>query len=140
MANTNQFKEKNEPPNEKRIQEILRSNYIYLEAIRSYITDTIGETKEEWKYYGAKYGWNLKKFYKKRNLFFIGMYDGYFQISFVFGERAVNAVVDSDISDKLKKELTEARKYAEGRGLSIQVQDDTHLEDIKKLLQIKINN
>jgi hypothetical protein len=136
----NQFKEKNLVPDEQSIRETLKSNYIHLEAIRSYIAGSIGETKEEWKYYGAKYGWNLKNFYKKRNLYFIGMYDGYFKISFVFGERAFNAIMGSEISADLKTELSKARKYAEGRGLSIDVHDDTNLNDIKKLLQIKVKN
>ena len=136
----NQFKEKNLVPDEQSIRETLKSNYVHLEAIRSFISESIGETKEEWKYYGAKYGWNLKNFYKKRNLYFISMYDGYFKISFVFGERAFNAIMESDITTALKQELSEARKYAEGRGLSIDVRDDMYLDDIKKLLQIKINN
>jgi len=136
----NQFKEKNTVPDEKSIVETLKSNYIYLEEIRSFIADSIGETKEEWKYYGAKYGWNLKNFYKKRNLYFIGIYDGYFKISFVFGERAFNAIMEADIATQLKKDLSEARKYAEGRGLSIDVHDKTYLDDLKKLIQIKIKN
>ena len=140
MSNNNQFKIKDEVPDDDRVKEILQSNYSNLEAIRSYIAETIGETIEEWKFYGVKYGWNLKKFYKKRNLFFIGIYDGYFKISFVFGERAFNAIMESDISADLKTELSRARKYAEGRGLSIDVHDDTFLNDIKKLLQIKIKN
>jgi hypothetical protein len=136
----NQFKEKNLVPDEQRIRVTLKSNYVHLEAIRSYIADSIGETKEEWKYYGAKYGWTLKNFYKKRNLYFIGMYDGFFKISFVFGERAFKAIMEADISAELKKELSEARKYAEGRGLSMDVHDERYLDDIKKLLLIKIKN
>ena len=136
----NQFKIKDKVPDEKRIKNTLKSNFSNLEAIRTYIADTIGETKEEWKYYGAKYGWNLKKFYKKRNLFFIGMYDGYFRISFVFGDKAYNAIMESDISEELKTELSQARKYAEGRGLSIEVHDDARLNDIEKLLHVKVNN
>ena len=136
----NHFKEKNLVPDEQNIRETLKTNYVNLQAIRSFIADSIGETKEEWKYYGTKYGWNLKNFYKKRNLYFIGIYDGYFRISFVFGERAYHAIMEADINSSLKVELSQARKYAEGRGLSIEVRDDTHLEDIKKLIQIKIKN
>jgi hypothetical protein len=133
------FLSKEVKPTEELIKENLLDTYSQLEEIREYIDDTFGETLEEWKYYGKKLGWTLKKFYKKRNLFFIGMYKGYFIISFVFGERAVNSVLDSGIDTVLKKELSEARKYAEGRGLSIKVEDDRYLQDIKKLLQIKVN-
>ena len=133
-----QFTIKNEPPNEVRIKEILKDKYLVLEDIRKFIRDNIGVTIEEWKYYGVKNGWVLKTFLKKRNLFFIGIYDICFRISFVFGDKAVQSVLESDISEELKKTLSEARKYAEGRGLSIEVFDSKNLEDIQKLIKIKV--
>ncbi len=136
----NVFTTKETMPDEGMIQDTLGFNYSHLEYIRQYIDAEIGVTKEEWKFYGKKLGWTLKKFYKKRNLFFISMYEGYFKISFVFGEKAFNKVLDSSIAETLKKELAEARKYAEGRGLSIKVDDATYLDDIKKFIQIKIDN
>jgi len=136
----NQFKNKDEFPTERRIKETIGASSSILREIRRYTLSSVGETKEEWKYYGVKNGWVLKTFYKKRNLFFIGMYDGYFRISFVFGERAVKTAMESEISKTLKKELSEARKYAEGQGLSLQVEDSHHFEDIKKLIDIKVNS
>jgi len=134
------FFEKETMPDEDMIKNALASNYAHVQAIRRFITEEIGETNEEWKFYGKKLGWTLKKFYKKRNLFFIGIYKGYFKISFVFGERAAQNVYDSGISAILKKELSEARKYAEGRGISIDVDNDGYLDDIKELIRIKVRN
>ena len=134
------FFEKETKPDEVMINEALGSRYAHLQAIRQFITDEIGDTNEEWKFYGRKLGWTLKKFYKKRNLFFIGIYRGYFKISFVFGERAAENVFNSGISAALIKELSEARKYAEGRGISINVENDGYLDDIKELIRIKVRN
>ncbi len=133
-----QFTVKNDPPNEDRIKEILKDKYLVLDAIRKFIRESIGETVEEWKYYGVKNGWVLKTFLKKRNLFFIGIYDGYFRISFVFGDKAVNTIMESNVSDVTKETLSEARKYAEGRGISFEIFDNKHLDDIQKLIKIKI--
>ena len=127
-------------PDEEMINETLGPNYDHLQATRQFIAEEIGEASEEWKYYGKKLGWTLKTFYKKRNLFFIGMYRGYFKVTFVFGERAAKNVSDSGIAAELKKELSEARKYAEGRGLSINVDNDAYLDDIKELIRIKVRN
>ena len=99
------FFEKETIPDEEMINEAIGSNYTHLQAIRQFIAEEIGDTNEEWKFYGKKLGWTLKKFYKKRNLFFIGIYKGYFKISFVFGERAAQNVYDSGIAAVLKKEL-----------------------------------
>ena len=134
------FDTKDAMPDEQMVKKALGSSYAYLENIRQFVNEEIGETVEEWKFYGKKLGWTLKKFLKKRNLFFIGMYPGYFRISLVFGERAANNVFDSDIAAALKKDLSEARKYAEGRGISIKVDNADCLDDIKELIRIKVRN
>ncbi|MGD9328491.1 MAG: DUF3788 family protein [Cyclobacteriaceae bacterium] len=135
----NIFNVKDEPPNEARIQEIIKDKYLLLDTIRQFIRKNYGETNEEWKYYGVKNGWVLKTFLKKRNLFFISIYDGYFSISFVFGDKAVTSIIESNVTDETKKSLKEARKYAEGRGISFEVHDYKHLDDIKKLIKIKVS-
>jgi len=133
----NQFKVMDDPPTEKRMVEVLGATYEYLEGLRNFLRKEIGETVEEWKYYGVKNGWILKTFLKKRNMFFIGIYEGYFRITFVFGDRAVQSVMESEVTEDTKRSLQEARKYAEGRGISFEVGDDSHLSDIEHLIKIK---
>ena len=136
----NVFKAKETRPDEIMIRSALGTSHIHLEDLRRFVDAEIGETKEEWKYYGKKLGWTLKKFLKKRNLFFISIYEGYFRIAFVFGDKAVDQILDSGMGPSLKKELAEARKYAEGRGLSIRVDNAGSLDDVKELIRIKVRH
>ncbi len=46
----------------------------------------------------------------------------------------------SDIAVEIKNELIKARKYAEGRGIRIEVKNDLNIPDIKKLVEIKLAN
>jgi len=110
------------------------------EAIKNHITENHGDVTEEWKFYGAKYGWTLKTLLKKRNLFFFTPLNGYFRISFVFGDRAVAAIEQSDLPGDIINEVKNARKYAEGRGIQITVKNQEDVENVKKLIEIKINN
>jgi hypothetical protein len=73
-------------------------------------------------------------------LFFFIPLKSCFQVSFVFGDRAVAAVEKSGLPNKLITELKDARKYAEGRGLRIDVKSSADVENIKKLMEIKVNN
>jgi hypothetical protein len=77
---------------------------------------------------------------KKRNLYFIGIYPGYFRIAFVFGEKAFHAIIDSDLSAELKSQLEGTRKYAEGRGLYIKVDGPGYIGDIRELIRYKVEN
>jgi hypothetical protein len=95
---------------------------------------------EEWKFYGSKYGWGLKMMRGKRNLFFFGPRDGAFTVTFVFGDRAVEAVQRSGIPDSLKRELLESKKYVEGRGLPVAVKSRADVETVLELVGIKIRN
>ena len=79
----------------------------------------------------------LKVLRKKRNLFFCIPMKGGFRIAFVFGEKAVSAVQSSDLPEAIKLELKNARKYAEGRGLRIDVKSARDVENIRKLVEIK---
>jgi len=134
------FEDKATMPDDKMLAKALgKSNRLWQE-IKKHLKAEYGELIEEWKFYGQKSGWILKTLLKKRNLFFFIPLKGSFHVSFVFGEKAVAAVEKSGLPKELITELKNARKYAEGRGLRIDVKNSTDVEHIKKLVEIKVNN
>ena len=134
------FEDKNSKPDDKMLAKVLgKSNRLWQEIKKNLKAD-YGELIEEWKFYGQKSGWILKTLLKKRNLFFFIPLKGSFQVSFVFGDKAVAAVEKSGLPKKLITELKDARKYAEGRGLRIDVKNSADVEHIKKLVEIKVHN
>ena len=42
------------------------------------------------------------------------------------------------ISENIKEELNQAKKYAEGRGIRIAIKDDSIFPDIEQLIDIKL--
>ena len=136
----NVFLEKEPVPTDELIKGVLGPAFLQLQEIREFVTEQIGPTKEEWKYYGKKYGYNLKTFLKRRNLFFIIIHEGCFSIGLIFGGKAEAAIMESDVSEQSKKELSDARKYGEGKGLTFEVSDSKHMDNIKKLILLKVKN
>lgn len=134
------FEDKATMPDDEMLAKALgKSNRLWKE-IKKHLSAEYGELIEEWKFYGQKSGWILKTLRKKRNLFFFIPLKDSFQISFVFGDKAVAAVEKSDLPKEFITELKNARKYAEGRGLRIDVKNPTDVEHIKTLVAIKVNN
>ena len=134
------FDDKTTEPNDKMLAGVLgKSNQLWQEITKN-LKAKYGELIEEWKFYGQKSGWILKTLRKKRNLFFFIPLKGSFQVSFVFGDKAVAAVEKSGLPQELITELKDARKYAEGRGLRIDVKRSADVEHIIKLVEIKVNN
>ncbi|MHC4296698.1 MAG: DUF3788 domain-containing protein [Planctomycetota bacterium] len=135
------FDDKANKPTAQKLARVLgsESNGLWKE-IKKHLKVEYGEMIEDWKFYGAKSGWILKTLRKKRNLFFFVPLEGSFKVSFVFGDKAVAAVEKSDLPKALITELKNARKYAEGRGIQIEVKGPADVENIKKLVAIKVAN
>ncbi len=134
------FDDKAVKPDNNALLNVLGKTGKHWQKIRSNLENEYGELIEDWKYYGQKTGWLLKVLRKKRNLFFCIPLKGSFRIAFVFGEKAINAVQSSDLPEAIKLELKNARKYAEGRGLRIDVKSAKNVKNIRKLVEIKVKN
>jgi hypothetical protein len=134
------FDNKNKVPDDNDLQEAFGAAKKLWYELRAYIKDTYDGVKEEWKFYGKKYGWQMKLPSKKRNIMFLIPRRGYFLAVFVFGEKAVEAIANSSLDQSIITAIKEARKYAESRGLKIEVKSGKDMENIKILSHIKMNN
>jgi hypothetical protein len=135
---TSVFADGSKKPDNKRLLRAIGKSGPHWTAIKTHIVKKHGEPLELWKYYGPKAGWVLKVLLKKRNLFFLTPLKGYFRIAFVFGEKAATAVEKSNLPATIKKNLRDARRYVEGRGLRIEVKSERAARNVKKLIDIKI--
>lgn len=99
--------------------------------------DTI---KEEWKFYSKKSGWVLLLKQKKRTLFYLIPTVDYFEVLFVFGERAVAASQNTNLPFAIRSEIENAVAYREGRSFRAIVKNVSDLDDVFTLLHIKIEN
>jgi hypothetical protein len=136
----NELFDKSKVPDELLLKETIGSSYKLREFIKAELNNKYADIKEEWKYYGAKSGWTMKCFYKKRNLFFLMPHQNYFTIGFVFGDKAVSVIEKSNLPAEIITELKGAKKYAEGRGLRINVGSTDDVNNILKLVEIKVKN
>ncbi len=137
---TSIFTDKSVRPDNKKLAEALGHKAGFWEAIKRHIEEKYGDVTEEWKFYGAKSGWVLKLLLKKRNLFFFTPLEGDFRLGFVFGDKAVSAIEKSDLPKDMINTLKNAKKYVEGRGLRVEVKSAADVENVKKLIDIKVRN
>ena len=131
---------KEKKPNETTVEKTVGTHFKYWKQIINHVEKKYDNITVEWKFYGEKYGWQLKTYLKRRNLFLFVPYDGYFKVVFIFGDKAVKEIEKCDIAKELISIIVNAKKYLEGRGIAISIENDKNLSDIKKLIDIKINN
>lgn len=92
----------------------------------------------EWNYPGKKYGWSYRIKDRKRAIIYFLPRQDFFKVAFVFGQRAYDAIMQSDIDPKIKTTLQQAVKFAEGRGIQLEVSSSTQFKDIEKLIDLKL--
>ena len=136
----NIFTDKKSMPNNDNLLEVLGETYPLWHLIREYAHLKYPNAIDEWHYPGEKYGWSFRVKDKKRAILYFLPREKFFKVALVFGQKAMDAIMQSSISVDIKKELEAARVYAEGRGIRLEVKNESIINDIKKLIDIKIAN
>lgn len=134
------FEDKSKPPNDRSLGRILKDTKPIWQQVLTHLQQEYGDIHKEWKHYSKKSGWVLKVIQKKRTVFYLIPHDGHFDLSFIFGDKAVVAAEKSALPKKLIEKLRAAKKYIEGRGLSVPVKSPRALKSIKTLVAIKLTN
>ena len=134
-AAVNVFLDKASKPTAIRLAKALGTRARYWDELKRHVQ---GPVVEEWKHYGKTIGWTLKLLRGKRNLLFLTACHYHFIVSFVLGDRAVAAAEQSGLPADLVRQLVNARRYAEGRGIRVTVKSRRALEQAKTLIDIKL--
>lgn len=134
------FTLKAKTPNEADLKNALGDAYEFWQMLAGYTKKAYPDVVEEWKYSNEKYGWSFRISDKKRVIIYMLPRDQFFKVAFVFGQKASDTIFESNISATIQKELKLAKAYVEGRGIRIDVKDKSIVNDIKKLITIKIAN
>ncbi|NOU19273.1 MAG: DUF3788 domain-containing protein [Bacteroidales bacterium] len=132
------FTDKNTTPSNDDLKESLGDTYQLWQLIKDYIISKYPKGFEEWNY--SNFGWNFRIKDKKRAIVYLLPRDKFFKVAFVFGQKATDIIMQSQISQAIKTELSSARVYAEGRGIRIDIKNDSIISDIKSLIDIKMAN
>jgi len=134
------FTDKKNTPNNNDLIVTLGNTCSIWDKIVEYVHNKYPDAKDEWNYSGDKYGWSFRIKDKKRAIIYLLPRDNFFKVALVFGQKATDKIMNSEISNDLKEELNAAKVYAEGRGIRIDVKDENLLKDIQFLIDVKMAN
>lgn len=132
------FVDKNIKPTIIDLENALGETFNIWKSLEDFTTKNYPNATCEWNFSGEKFGWSYRIKDNKRVLIYLLPRNKFFKTAFVFGQKATNQILESDISEAIKKELKEAKQYAEGRGIRIEIKDQSDFKDIEKLIKIKI--
>lgn len=134
------FNDKSRPPSEDDLKAKLGRTFVFWNDLKKLIASKFAPVTEEWGFTSKKTGWGLRLKHEKRTILYMTPCEGYFLASFALGEKAVKAAHESDLPASVLKIIDNAPKYAEGRGVRLEVRNAHERSDAEKLVSIKMAN
>ncbi len=129
--------DKSVKPDDSLIHSAIGDNMKYWTEFMEYMQNTYSDLTLDWKAYKDAKCWLMPVSVKKKNLCWITILIGAFRVSFWFGKKLENQVLNSDLPDRILEEYRNAEQNKMGRGISITVENQVDLEHIKRLLEFK---
>ena len=104
----------------------------------SYLYDNNKDISEEWKYYNDGKSWLFRTLKKKKTLFWIRILKDTFRIAFWFSDKFEPIILESDLPENIKDEYKNAKRFNKSRCIYIDILDSNDFNNIKKLIDIKL--
>jgi len=127
-------------PTEKELAATLKKTYSVWKELVADLKADLKLDGQEWNSYSVKAGWSLRLQLKKRNIVYLGPRAGWFMAAFILGDKAVVAARNSILPAGVLKNMNEAKRYAEGTAVRIEVHGAEDVDVVKTLARIKVEN
>jgi len=132
------FDDKASEPTDTDVAKVLADTSNLWIDLKELIASNFDPLAEDWTFSGKKWGWSLRLKHKKRAILYMTPSTGFFYVGFALGEKAVNAARESGLPQRLLDIINSSQKYAEGRGVRLEVRSTTDLDSVLKLSEIKM--
>lgn len=134
------FMNKSAVPTSEDLEHSLGNTFEVWKNLEAFTKEQYENYTAEWHFSGEKFGWSYRIKDQKRVIIYLLPRDTFFKVAFVFGNKSFEQILKSNVADFIKTELSAAKQYAEGRGIRIAIKDNAIMEDIQKLILIKLSN
>jgi hypothetical protein len=137
---TNAFIGKPEPPTDRELAAVLGRSKALWGLLLTTLANECDISAHEWSSYSRKAGWSLKVKREQRTILYLSPSRGSFMASFALGDKAIQAARQSRLPQRVVKVIDEAKRYAEGTAVRIDVNRAEDIEVIQKLAKAKLEN
>jgi hypothetical protein len=125
------------PPSEDLLKGVLKSVYPVYEEMLEVITGEEYGLVPQWNYYKDGKAWLCKVGFKKKTVFWLSVWDGYFKAGFYFVERHCPGVIELDIDKSIKEEFKSKKPFGTLFPLAITFTSKEQIKDLLKIIEYK---
>ena len=134
------FDDKSKPPTDKDLAATLGRTFALWKELQKLIEARFAPVTIEWISSSKSTRWGKRLKTEKRVIVYLAPREGYFLASFALGEKAVRAAHESKLPASVLATIDSAKKYAEGRGVRLEVRTAKDVRNIEQIAIIKMAN
>jgi hypothetical protein len=125
------FDDKSKPPKDAELATALKDSFLFWNELKKLITLRFKPLSIEWGFTSKTTGWGMRLNNKDRTILYMTPREGHFLASFALGEKAVKAAHEDDLPVSVLKVIDNAKKYAEGRGVRLEVRNGRDVRNVR---------
>ena len=121
-------------PSKEVLQNILGEIYGVLEELETQLTQNEFALTFDWHYYNDSKAWLCKVAYKKKTVFWLSVWDGFFKTSFFFLERHLEGILALELDENnyiMEKEWGKMIPFI------FNIHDKKQIQDVLKMVEFK---
>jgi len=127
-------------PNDELVFSIIGDKELIWRQTMSYLYDNSNDISEVWRFYKDEKSWLFRTLKKKKTIFWIKVLDETFRIAFWFANRLEPIILESNLPQRMEKAYLSSKTFNKSRSIYIDVQDLKDFENIKTLINLKLEN
>ena len=121
-------------PSKEVLQNTLGKVYGVLEDFESQLSENEFTMTFEWNYYKDSKGWLCKVCYKKKTIFWLSVWEGFFKTSFFFLERHLEGIAALNIDES---SFVIEKEWGKMIPLVFNISHQKQLPDLLKMIKFK---
>jgi hypothetical protein len=126
-------------PTKEVLERVLGERFSVLNELVDIISKPENGLVLDWRYYKDGKAWLCKASYKKKTVFWLSVWDGFFKINFYFNQKNYLGVLDLELAEEIKNDFIKKVDHAKFIPLSMNVSEKDQIRDILKIINYKKN-
>ena len=124
-------------PSEEVLKTTLGQVYGAWAALETQVTQGEFSLTLEWNYYRDGKSWLCKVCHKKKTVFWLSVWEGFFKTAFYFTEKHLEGIAKLDISEQIKEDFCRMKPIGKLLPMIINIDRREQLTDLLKIVRFK---
>ena len=124
-------------PDDEYIFSIIGEKMVLWQKVIGHMIENYKDSSGDWHYYNDGKQWLFKMVNKKKTVFWAGIQNDTFRITFYLGNKAEPVIESSDLAREIKDEFRDAKRYGQIRPVTFTVRDDNDIDNVLKMISLK---